>query len=307
MEMMQFHPTTLYVAGAGRALISEAARGEGAYLVDRHGERFMRAYHPDLELAPRDIVSRAIHNHLEKTRSNCVFLDMRHLEGVAQRFPYIAKLCAEFQIDITAELIPVRPSSHYMIGGVDVGLDASTTVDGLLCCGEAACSGVHGANRMASNSLLEGLVFGKIAGETAGQRVAGGIRPIPLSRIADRNEPSTRTIPDLPDIRNSLRSVMWRNVGIVRQGDRLRETAEILDFWGHYTLDKTFDDVGGWEIQNQLTVARLIAMAALARDDSIGVHYRSDVGDKPSPALYHVTLTRDPHGTTPTRSARGHA
>ncbi len=302
MEMMQFHPTTLYVAGAGRALISEALRGEGAYLVDRQGQRFMHDYHPDLELAPRDIVSRAIHDHLGKTRGTCVYLDVRHVAGVAQRFPYIARLCAEFQIDIRKELIPVRPSAHYMIGGVDVSLDGATTLPGLVCCGEAACSGVHGANRMASNSLLEGLVFGKIAGQTAGQQAAASPRATALARVANQNTPSARTSLDLPDIRNSLRSVMWRNVGIVRRADRLRETGEILDFWGHYTLDKTFDEVAGWEIQNQLTVARLVAMSALERDDSIGVHFRADAEAKTAPPPYHVTLRREAHGTQSERA-----
>jgi L-aspartate oxidase len=335
LEMMQFHPTTLYVAGAGRALISEAVRGEGAYLVDRNGRRFMPDYHPDAELAPRDIVSRAIQSHLEETRANCVYLDVRHLTGFQERFPHIAGLCKDFEIDVTRDLIPVRPSAHYMIGGVDVQLDGSTTVEGLLCCGEASCTGVHGANRMASNSLLEGLVFGKRTGETAGRRAAAKSHPTPLSRITNQNPSSSRTTLDLPDIRNSLSSVMWRNVGIVRRGDRLRETCDILDFWGHYTLDKTFDDVLGWETQNKLTVARLIALSALERADSIGVHFRSDAtsdqerireplspaggSDEPTEeggsegrvrgsrdvpqtsANYHVTVTRAADGTKPAR------
>ncbi len=299
MEMMQFHPTTLYVAGAGRALISEAVRGEGAHLVDRNGRRFMPDYHPDAELAPRDVVSRAIQSHLAANRANCVYLDVRHLPGFAQRFPHIASLCADFEIDVTRDLIPVRPSAHYMIGGVDVELDGSTTVEGLLCCGEAACSGVHGANRMASNSLLEGLVFGKIAGDTAGRRAAEKSHGTPLTRIANQNPASSRTTLDLPDIRNSLRSVMWRNVGIVRRGDHLRETCEILDFWGHYTLDKTFDDVQGWETQNKLTVARLVALSALKRTESLGVHYRSDSTSGELTTPYHVALIRDGKGTLP--------
>ncbi len=304
MEMMQFHPTTLYVAGAGRALISEAVRGEGAYLVDRNGVRFMSDHHPDAELAPRDVVSRAIQSHLAETRANCVYLDVRHLTGFAERFPHIASLCKDFEIDITRDLIPVRPSAHYMIGGADVGLDGSTSLGGLLCCGEASCSGVHGANRMASNSLLEGLVFGKVAGETAGRRAAAMSHPTPLARIANQVPSSSRTSLDLPDIRNSLSSVMWRNVGIVRRGDRLRETCEILDFWGHYTLDKTFDDVPGWETQNKLTVARLIALSALERTESIGVHYRSDsTSDKPT-ADYRVTVTRNTDEAKPIRVPR---
>ena len=276
MEMMQFHPTTLYVAGSGRALISEAVRGEGGLLIDRDGNRFMTAHHADAELAPRDIVSRAIHIHLKQTRSNCVYLDVRHIQGFAKRFPFITKLCADFQIDVTRDLIPVRPSAHYMIGGVVTDIDAATSVPGLLCCGEAASTGVHGANRIASNSLLEGLVFGRRAGRTAANRIAtvkSGSLVKPLVNAMNRSD---RTALDLADIRNSLRSIMWRNVGIVRNGDRLRETCEILDFWSHYTLDKTLDTTSGWELQNALTLAKIIATAALERTNSVGVHFRDD-------------------------------
>jgi L-aspartate oxidase len=266
LEFVQFHPTTLYLPGAARALISEAVRGEGAYLVDRAGKRFMADFHPDGELAPRDIVSRVIHNHLKETRSPCVYLDVRHLRGFAERFPSITKLCSDFAIDVTKDLIPVRPSAHYLVGGVETALDGSTSLSGLLCCGEAASVGVHGANRMASNSLLEGLVFGRLAGETAGRRASSGVNPVTVHRVRHENPSSPRTALDLPDVISSLRSLMWRNVGIVRRGDRLDETCDILQFWGHYTLDKTFDDPGGWELQNQLMAARLIAVSARHRE-----------------------------------------
>jgi L-aspartate oxidase len=302
MEMVQFHPTTLYVAGAGRALISEAVRGEGAHLVDRAGNRFMQDYDPVGELAPRDIVSRAIHSHLDATRSNCVYLDVRQIRGFRERFPYIAQLCADFDIDVTRDLIPVRPTAHYMIGGVDVALNGSTSVEGLLCCGEAACSGVNGANRLASNSLLEGLVFGRIAGETAGRGASDSGRPVSVRKIANKHPRSPRTELDIADIGNSLRSVMWHNVGIVRSGDRLGETRDILDFWGHYTLDKTLNEVAGWETQNKLTVSRLVAMSALERDESIGVHHRSDMPEGVAPTPYEVRITRDPNGAKPVRS-----
>jgi L-aspartate oxidase len=297
MELMQFHPTTLYVAGAGRALISEAVRGEGAHLVDKAGERFMLKHHRDGELAPRDVVSRVIHEHLIETRSNSVYLDVRHLPNFSERFPHISKLCSDFKIDVRRDLIPVRPSAHYMIGGVDVALDASTSLPGLLACGEVSCTGVHGANRMASNSLLEGLVFGRIAGESAAQRARRGGPLPPIGKVVNENPCSARTPLDLGDIRNSLASVMWRNVGIVRWGERLRETIEILDFWAHYTLDKTFDDAVGWEMQNKLTVARLITMSALERTESIGVHHRRDAEQAPSKKTgCHVTVQREPDG-----------
>ncbi len=298
IEMVQFHPTTLYVAGSTRPLISEAVRGEGAYLVDRGGERFMTAFHPDGELAPRDVVSRAIYRRIRETRANCVYLDVRHL-GKAKfvaRFPGIAKVCAGFQIDVGKELIPVRPAAHYMVGGVVTDLDGKTDVDGLLCCGEVACTGLHGANRLASNSLLEGLVFGAIAGRTAGQ-TAGGDPARSGESIASENPSSDRTPLDLGDIANSLKSLMWRNVGIERCGKRLSETADIIDFWGHYVLDKTFDDVAGWEMQNMLSISRLISTAALERSVSLGVHYRTDgPGTDIDEAPSHIVLKRGADG-----------
>ncbi len=300
MDLMQFHPTTLYVAGAGRALISEAVRGEGAYLVDRAGDRFMPGYHPEAELASRDVVSQAIVEHIRVTNSNCVFLDVRHMSGFADRFPQIAKLCADFDIDVTRDLIPVRPSAHYMIGGVEAGVDGTTSVEGLLCCGEAASTGVHGANRLASNSLLEGLVFGKLAGQTAVRRGAELPQAAPVRDAVSKNPESARTELDLADICHSLRSVMWRNVGIVRSGERLAETCDILKFWERFTLDKTFDDRTGWETQNKLAVARLVAMSALERTESLGVHCRSDSSDGPV-APYNVRVARQARGTVPER------
>lgn len=283
MEMMQFHPTTLYVAGASRALITEALRGEGGYLVDRNGGRFMKEYHEDAELAPRDVVSRAIISHMEKTSSRHVFLDARHLgaEFLSKRFPHITELCESFGIGISRDLIPVRPSAHYMIGGVKTDLQGRTNVDCLLACGEAACSGLHGANRLASNSLLEGLALGYITGRTAGQRIADHSEPMhsfsidsPYAAGSDLGQL------DLQDIRNSLRSMLWRRVGIVRSAEAMGETIEAIGSWGRYTLDKTFDRPYGWEVQNLLTTACLIANAANDREESRGVHFRSDFPDR---------------------------
>ena len=166
MAFIQFHPTTLYIAGAERSLISEAVRGEGAYLVDRRGERFMADAHEMAELAPRDIVSRCIRNHLARTGETNVFIDARHFSAgfFAKRFPGIARQLARFEIDPQQHLIPVHPAAHYTIGGVWVDRDGRTNLPGLYACGEVACTGLHGANRLASNSLLEGLVFGWRAG-----------------------------------------------------------------------------------------------------------------------------------------------
>ena len=303
MEMMQFHPTTLYVAGATRVLISEAVRGEGAYLVDRNGDRFMPDYHCDAELAPRDVVSRAILTHMAKTAATHVYLDIRQIgaETFAKRFPNITALCAEFDINVSTDGIPVRPSAHYMIGGVAVDLDGRTTVANLLACGEIACTGLHGANRLASNSLLEGLVFGEVTGRLAGEALAGVNSTLKPDDIRSEIPPSSRTMLDLSDVRNSLRSVMWRNVGITRSGDRLNETIEIVEFWGRYVLDKVFDESVGWELQNMLTVGHLMAVAAGARLESRGVHYREDVpetDDKHWRA--HITLRRQDTGPAKT-------
>ncbi len=278
LEMVQFHPTTLYLAGATRALISEAVRGEGAYLVDRKGRRFMLDYHPNAELAPRDVVSRAIIQEMARTKSPCMFLDVRHIgaERFGKRFPSISELCRQFDIDIGRDLIPVRPSAHYMAGGVSVDLMARTAVVGLLACGEVACTGVHGANRLASNSLLEGLVFGMVAGRTAGTSLAEWSANGHPSRVDSGPVPSVRAELDLEDIRNSLRALMTRTVGIERDAASLTEALESMDFWGRYVMDKVFDERYGWESQNMLTAARLIAHAAQYRTESRGVHARSD-------------------------------
>lgn len=278
MEMVQFHPTTLYVAGASRALISEAVRGEGAHLVDRNGRRFMPEYHPDAELAPRDVVSRAILKEMATRDTTCMYLDVRHLKPgkFRKRFPMISRMCEEFDIDIAEQTIPVRPAAHYMIGGVLTDLDARTPIPGLLACGEVASTGVHGANRLASNSLLEGLVFGAIAGRVAGEASAANHSRLEYSLVTSEINPSPRTMLDLTDIRNSLRSLMWRNVGIERNGARLTETQEIISLWDRYVMDKIFDDRVGWEMQNMLTLGRLVIATAAAREESRGVHFRTD-------------------------------
>ena len=294
MEMMQFHPTTLYVAGATRALISEAVRGEGARLVDRNGDRFMQDYHELDELAPRDVVSRAIVAHMAKTHSTHVFLDARAMgaDAFRRRFPHIFQLCADFDIDVGDDLIPVHPAAHYMVGGVRADAEGRTSLPGLWACGEAACTGLHGANRLASNSLLEALVFGVSCGAGAAEAAEKANARLTARHIVSDNPRSERTEMDLTDIRNSLRSIMWRNVGIVRTGARLAETKEIINFWGRYVMDKEFFDPAGWEAQNMLTAALLTVECAFRRTETRGVHYREDFPD-PDPAwLRHQTLVR---------------
>jgi L-aspartate oxidase len=291
MEMVQFHPTTLYVAGASRSLITEAVRGEGAHLVDRHGERFMKHYHEMGELAPRDVVSRAIVEQIRKTHFTHVFLDVRHLPSAAfkERFPQLAGLLAEFNIDPSKDLIPIHPATHYMIGGVDADLNCRSTLPGLYAVGEAGCSGLHGANRLASNSLVEGLAFGARAGVDAAREAKANAVKFP-QRLEHRIQPSAKTELDLVDVKSSLRSIMWRNVGIERTGDRLAETREIISFWARYVMDKSFlpgtdattaaAAVAGWELQNMLTACYLLSTAAYTRTESRGAHYRLDHPDR---------------------------
>jgi L-aspartate oxidase len=278
LEFVQFHPTTLYIAGASRALITEALRGEGAILLDNKGRRFMKEYDEATELAPRDVVSRAISTQMRKTESTHVYLDVRHMDKsfFAKRFPYINELLESFDIDVSHDLIPVRPSAHYMIGGVKTDSMAKTSIENLYACGEVASTGLHGANRLGSNSLLEGLVFGKIAGKAASQDTETGTVYVKHPLIKYRIPHSDRTRLDADDVRNSLRALMWRNLGIVRWEQLLGETQEIISFWQRYVMDKIFDSPHGWECQNMLTVCFLMAQSAYQRRESRGVHFRKD-------------------------------
>jgi L-aspartate oxidase len=232
MEFMQFHPTVLYIAGGSRSLITEAMRGEGARLIDATGRRFMPDYDERAELAPRDVVSQAIVAQMEKTRQPSVFLDLSHLEAerVRKRFPGIARTCAEFGIDIATDPIPVRPGAHYMVGGVTVDHQGRSTVPGLWAAGEVTSSGLHGANRLASNSLLEGLVYGAHAGAGASALAleeSDSFQAIRLENAA--TEPHTEPL-DLADIRNSLKSLMGRAAGVRRAGPQepQRVRAEVI-------------------------------------------------------------------------------
>jgi L-aspartate oxidase len=278
LEFMQFHPTTLYIAGATRALITETLRGEGAVLLDNQSRRFMKGYHEAAELAPRDVVSRAILEQMRKTESTHVYLDVRHIEKAyfAKRFPWIHELLESFDIDVTHDLIPVRPSAHYMIGGVKTDNSAKTSIENLYACGEIASTGLHGANRLGSNSLLEGLVFGRIAGHIISQSTKASAAHLKHPLIKYQIPHSDRTRLDAADVRNSLRALMWRNVGITRWDQPLLETQEIIRFWQRYVMDKVFDSAEGWECQNMLTASLLVAQSADERQESRGVHFRSD-------------------------------
>jgi len=284
MEFMQFHPTVLYIAGGTRSLITEAVRGAGAHLVDRDGRRFMPDFDPRAELAPRDVVSRAITVVMQRTHHANVYLDLSHLDPamIQRRFPGMAETCAKFGLDLARDRIPVRPGAHYMIGGVAVDALGHTSVPGLLAAGEVTSSGLHGANRLASNSLLEGLVYGARAGQAASDEILAGssaeefrVPMISASKSGDAGGEGNGSL-DLADIRNSLRSLMWRQVGVERTGESLAEALDTVEGWCRYVLPRQFADPQGWQLQNMLEVARLMIRAAIRRCETRGVHFRSD-------------------------------
>ena len=279
MEFVQFHPTTLYIAGAARALVSEAVRGEGGTLIDKTGVRFMKEVHPLAELAPRDVVSRAIVRRMREVGDTQVYLDLRALpaERVRERFPYLASLCTSFDLDFEREPIPVRPTAHYQIGGVAADLTTRTTLARLFACGETACTTFHGANRLGSNSLLEGLVFGRRAGNEAGLSLRGQEpiqRPVEIEHVFKESHPHAPL--DLEDLYSSLRATMWYHAGVERDAKGLFEALKRIRYWIRYALDREMDGPRGWEIQNMLIVALVIGRQALLRQESRGVHFRSD-------------------------------
>ncbi len=293
LEFVQFHPTTLYVAGASRMLISEAARGEGGVLRDRNGVAFMASFHPAADLAPRDVVSRAIVERMRRTSDTQAYLDLTHLKGsrASRRFPQITKVCRAFGLDPDRDPIPVRPSAHYWIGGVREDLEGRTRLTGLYACGEASLSGLHGANRLASNSLLEGLVFGRRAGLAAA--ASSSTRP---ARLAEAGRPRRRgrgEPMDLADARNALRSLCWRRVGIEREASGMTEALRQILFWERYLFTSAFPDPGGWELQNLLVLAHALTESALAREESRGVHFRTDFPERDDARWLKHLLWRD--------------
>jgi len=307
MEFMQFHPTVLYIAGGARSLITEAVRGAGAWLVDRDGRRFMPEFDPRAELAPRDVVARAITVVMHRTHHANVYLDLAHLDAemVRRRFPGMAQICAKFGLDLARDRIPVRPGAHYMVGGVTVDGCGRTTLPGLLAAGEVTSSGLHGANRLASNSLLEGLVYGARAGaqataeilaESGGELEASELRAPalanPRATTGDGLAAEAHGSLDLADIRNSLRALMWRHVGVERTGDSLAEALEAVEGWCRYVLPRQFAEPQGWQLQNMLQVARLMIRAAIERRETRGVHFRGDFPEASGAWLAHIAWQR---------------
>src|SRR5262249_52066257 len=252
MEFMQFHPTVLYVAGSSRYLISEAVRGEGAYLRDKNGKRFMLDEDPRAELAPRDVVAQAIFRCMDRTQHPNVYLDLSHLapERIRQRFPAIERVCRSFGLDITRDKIPVRPGAHYMVGGVTIDAQGRTSLAGLWAAGEVSSSGLHGANRLASNSLLEGLVFGAACGRGAAQAAATRPDGFVVPPVRSRFQPEKEEALDVADVTISLRSLMVRQMGVMRDRAGLLEAERTVEFWCRYALSREFHSRAGWELQN---------------------------------------------------------
>lgn len=277
MEFIQFHPTVLYLAGARRHLITEAVRGEGGHLLNAKGERFMQQYDERGELAPRDIVAKSISREMEKTGATNVFLSLAHLDPVMirTRFPNLCQTLAQYRIDPCKDRIPVRPACHYMMGGVRTDLKACTDIHRLLAAGEVASVGVHGANRLASNSLLDGLVYGHEAGTQALKLASGSQPTFPGKSL--RPVAKKESLPlDLLDVRNSLRSLVSRSAGIIREGETMSSALQMLDFWQKYVYAEEFNSVAGLELQNMLACAQLVLRSALKREESRGAHQRKD-------------------------------
>ncbi len=287
MEFYQFHPTAFSAPGAPRFLLSEALRGEGAFLVNAKGERFMQRYHPLLELAPRDVVARAI---TLEGMDGPVYLDMRHAKkDLRERFPGISAFLAKYELELSRDLIPVRPAAHYLMGGVRTDVHGRTTLPGLYAAGEVACTGVHGANRLASNSLLEGLVFGALVAETmvaergSGLIVQGSEAPAATPTGGVTTEDATE------GWIAELRKMMWKYAGLLRDGDGLRAAQRDLNAMAATMPRGQFRRA--IEARNLHTVAEMIVASALGREESRGAHFRNDFPTR-NPEARHSVMQR---------------
>ena len=282
MEFIQFHPTVLFSRDTQRFLISEAVRGEGGLLYNSQGERFMHKYHPLEELAPRDVVSRAILNETSIAGTEYVHLDMTIIPKATTRFPNIYRTCLQRGIDIKQDYVPVSPAAHYTMGGIGTNTHGETDIYGLYCCGEAACTGVHGANRLASNSLLEGIVFG--------QRIVDKVEDILYRRTVKVDEifrdfdhswvyvPTDEKL-DPKEVKPALQEIMWDYVGIIRNEDSLKKANQQVEFL-YNNLARGDDPLAYYEVINMLTMARIIIQAARWRQESRGGHFRSDYPER---------------------------
>ncbi len=291
LEFVQFHPTILYLAGAARFLISEVVRGEGAVLRDRDGVAFMADAHKDADLAPRDVVSRAIFRRMIETEDTHVYLDLSAVDDPAKRFPALARIAAEFGIHLGKDPIPVRPAVHYFVGGIEADLQGQTNVDGLYAAGECASTGFHGANRMGSNSLLEGLVHGRMVGEQILNRKTS-LRRF-LSPYVAEERSSTAAQLHLADMTYSLKSLMWRQVGVERDAEGLEDASQRLDAWAGYLARLGPFTPEGVEVVNMVQVAQAITLGAIFRKESRGAHCRRDYPDTLPTWQVHTCLHAD--------------
>jgi L-aspartate oxidase len=293
LEFVQFHPTALKKAGAPRFLISEALRGEGARLINAHGERFMKRYDPAGDLAPRDVVARSIVREEERC-GGPICLTLAHLNAdfVRTRFPTITEMCQRSGLDLARDPIPVGPAAHYIMGGVVTDVWGRTSLAGLFAAGEVACTGVHGANRLASNSLLEGLVFGARAG--AAMQQPGRPGEMKPDRVRARQEPAAGSPPPpSPLAFDEVRDLMWRAAGLFRDEGGLSAAADRLDAAGTAALQGPLQDLDSWRQLHIATVGRLIVRAALRRTESRGGHFRQDFpGRDDRDWKIHVVETR---------------
>ncbi|MCJ7670297.1 MAG: L-aspartate oxidase [Dehalococcoidia bacterium] len=294
IEFFQFHPTVLRLPGVAPFLISEAVRGEGGILRNVEGHRFMPDYAAKAELATRDIVARSIVREMKKTHSDRVFLDVTHLPPrlITTRFPHIYRFCQDHGLDITKGLIPVAPAAHYLMGGVKVNSWGETNIPGLFAAGETACTGVHGANRLASNSLLESVVFSKRVVQrtemTAPPRHCEERSDEAISYCLPRRE----GLPKVPHLNlPKLQSLMWDKVGIIRSGKSLKEAASILATWE--SLLPQPSDRPSYELNNLVLCARLMTEAALLREESRGAHFRTDFSQTSPEWQRHIVFRKN--------------
>ncbi|MFH0768497.1 MAG: L-aspartate oxidase [Chloroflexota bacterium] len=293
MEFYQFHPTTLHLPGVIPFLISEAVRGEGGVLRNIKGYRFMPDYTPDGDLAPRDIVARSILYEMGKTNSDKVLLDVTHLppRTVTTRFPHIYRFCLEHGLNITKDLIPVAPAAHYMMGGIKTNTWGETNIAGLFACGETACAGVHGANRLASNSLLESVVFSKriIKKTSEGSKLEASIASHGTEvRHSLSQRPALSDVP-APSL-SALQQLLWDKVGIIRNKEGLTQTADTLATWQKSLSPPS--DRPSHELNNLILTGRLMTESALLREESRGAHFRSDFPQTSPRWQRHIVFTK---------------
>lgn len=273
MEFIQFHPSALYIPGKEAYLISEAVRGEGAWLLDENGERFMKDVHPLAELAPRDVVAYSIYRKIQKSKIDHIYISLKHLdsEKVKNRFQHIYEQLKNFGLDLTSDLIPISPAAHYMVGGIKTNLDGETNIPGLFVCGEAASTGVMGANRLASNSLLECLVFGKLASDKASKIEPPRFNTKNFDPVYIDTCNETKSL----KIQNELSILMLENLGIVRSEEGIKKALyRLTELEQEYSCSQ--NEYNLIKIRSAITVCKLITLAALERKESRGSHIRDD-------------------------------